>query len=104
MRHVIRDLLFFFRNESQSDALDGGFEQDSGGGAVYVVVAVNEDRFRILDGCQDARDGRGHTQHLCGIGGWVIEEFGEAGIEECFCCGRRCNAARDEDPCYGKRA
>ena len=48
----------------QADALDGGLEQDGGGGAVDVVVAVDEDGFGGEDGGEDAFDGSGHSEEL----------------------------------------
>ena len=64
--------------------LDGSFEEDDGGGAVHVVVAVEEDGFFLINCPLDAIDGRAHAEHeegivqLRGIG--VEEGVGFAGI------------------------
>ncbi len=42
-------------------------EQHDAGGAVHVVVAVDEDRFALADGAGDAFDGRRHVAHGQGI-------------------------------------
>ena len=44
------------------DALDRGLEQDGRGGAVDVVVAVDEDRLAAATALLDAGDGRGHAE------------------------------------------
>ena len=69
------------------DALDGGFEEDGGGGAVDVVVAVDEDRFAGADGALDAGDGDIHAEHEHRIEemveGWGEEGFGGCGVGDC---------------------
>ena len=58
-------------------AFDGGFEQDDGGGAIYVVVAVDEDRLadvRWLVGCA----GRRRTCRTLNMG----RAGGRGGMEE----------------------
>ena len=67
------------------DALDGGFEQDGGGGAVNVVVSVDQDGFSGLDGGEDAFDGGSHAEELCGVVGGRVEEGIDARVEEGFC-------------------
>ena len=59
MRDVIAD--------SAAEDLDGGLEQDDGGGAVHVVVAVDEDRLARRDGLLDARDRGGHAVQRIGV-------------------------------------
>jgi hypothetical protein len=56
---------------------DGGLEQDDGGGAVYVVVAVEEDGFAGGDGQLESVGGGGHAQHQEGI-----VKLADLGIEE----------------------
>jgi hypothetical protein len=60
-----------------AEHLDGGLEQDHGGGAVHVVVAVEKHRLARGDGALQALDGRGHAQHEEGI-----VEMRRLGIEE----------------------
>ncbi len=60
-----------------AEALDGGFEQDDGGGSVYVVVSIYKDGLACGDGLLDARDGGGHAEH-----GVRIVQVVEAGMEE----------------------
>ena len=43
--------------------LDGGLEDYDCGGAIDVVVAVDQDRFLVLDGGFDPVDGRLHAGH-----------------------------------------
>src|SRR5438445_4661600 len=50
-----------------SDPLDGGLEEDGGGGAVYVVVAVDEDRLAGANGLLDAGYGQVHAEHEHGV-------------------------------------
>ncbi len=49
------------------DAFDGGLEEDGGGGAVDVVVAVDEDGFGGADGLLDAGYGDVHAEHEHGV-------------------------------------
>ena len=64
------------------DALDGGLEEDGGGGAVDVVVAVDEDGLAGVDGLLDAGDGFTHAEEKEG----VVEGV-EGGGEEGGCSG-----------------
>ena len=57
--------------------LDGGFQQHHGGGAVHVVVAVEQDGLASRDGALHALDGRVHSQHQHGI-----VQMRDVGIEE----------------------
>jgi len=50
-----------------AEHLNGGFEQDNGGGSVYVVVAVQEDGLLGGDGLLKAGDGGGHAEHQEGV-------------------------------------
>jgi len=43
--------------------LDGGLEKDYGGGAIDVVVAIEEHRFMLRNGPLKARDGFVHAKH-----------------------------------------
>ena len=71
---------------------NGGLEQDNGGGAVDVVVAVEEDGFARGDGGFEAMDRSCHAEHEKGI----VEER-EFRIEEGVCgCGGG-NSAGDEE-------
>src|SRR5579859_3507557 len=47
--------------------LDGSFEEHYGGGAVDVVVAVEQDGFALGYGLFEAIDGGGHAEHFKGI-------------------------------------
>jgi hypothetical protein len=60
--------------------LDGGFEEDDGGGAVHVVVAVQQDGLAAGDGQFKAVYGSGHAAHPKGI-----VEVGKVRIEEMEC-------------------
>ena len=60
-----------------AENLDGGFEQDNRGGAVDVIVAVDEDRLARRDGLLDARDGGGHAVQSVGV-----EQVVESGMEK----------------------
>lgn len=82
-----------------SDPIDGGLEQDGGGGAVHVVVAVDEDRLAESDGLLDAVYGAIHAEHEVG---WM--EVVERGVEEGFGDGGGGDAAGDEEVGYGARA
>ncbi len=73
------------------DHLDGGLEEDDGYGAVYVIVAVDEDGFAAGDGGLDSRDGLGHPGH--GVG---IEKMVESGVQEAAGFDGRCNSPYDE--------
>ena len=66
VRDVVGDLLGLVRFKRQADALDGGLEQDGGGGAVDVVVAVDEDGFGGADRGKDAGYGFRHAKKLGG--------------------------------------
>ena len=46
-----------------AEHFDGGLEQHHGGGAVDVVVAVEQDGLARGDGALQAVDGRIHAQH-----------------------------------------
>ena len=72
-------------------ALDGGLEEDGGGGAVDVVVAVDEDGLGGGYGLLDAGDGGAHAEHE----ERVVEVF-EGGVEEALRVG---DAAGDEEGC-----
>jgi len=74
-----------------AEHLDGGFEKDDGGGAVDVVVAVEEDGFFVADGALKAFDGGGHAEHEKGI-----VEVSDFWIQECVCGGRFRDAAGNE--------
>ena len=50
-----------------AEHLDGGFEQDDGGGAVDVVIAVEQNRLARGDGLLQAVRGGLHAQHEKGI-------------------------------------
>ena len=60
-----------------AEHFDGGFEQDDGGGAVDVVVAIEQDGFVGGDGALETVDGGGHAEHEKGI-----VELGYFGVEE----------------------
>ena len=60
-----------------AEHLDGRLEQDDGGGAVHVVVAVEQHRLAVRDGPLQPFDGRGHAQHE----EWIVK-MSEFGIEE----------------------
>jgi hypothetical protein len=60
-----------------AEHFDCGLEQDYGGGAVDVVVAVEKDRLMLRDGLLKAGDGCVHAKHLHGV-----VEMGEFGVEE----------------------
>jgi hypothetical protein len=77
--------------DGAAEALDGGLEQDDGGGSVYVVVAVYKDDFARGDRLLDAFDGGGHAEHQVGIAQVV-----EAGTEEARGFGGVADASRDE--------
>ena len=64
MRDVVGDLGGL---AGRGDALDGGFEENGGGGAVDVVVAVDEDGLGVGDGTLDAGDGSGHAEEQVGV-------------------------------------
>ena len=76
------------------DALDGGLEQDGGGGAVDVVVAVDEDGLTGLDGAFDAGDGFGHAEQEVGI-----VEMVEGGCEEFLGLGDVAGGEESGDGC-----
>ena len=59
--------------------LDGGLEDDDCGGAIDVVVAVDEDRLLVLDGGFDPVNGRLHTGHQVGR-----VQVSECGSQETF--------------------
>ena len=46
---------------------NSGLEQNDGGGAVHIVVAVEQNRLMARDGRFKAFDGRSHAQHEEGI-------------------------------------
>ncbi len=62
------------------DPLDGSLEEDGGGGAVDVVIAVDEDWFGGPDRPLDAGYGQVHAEHEHGVveivDGWVEEGLG----------------------------
>ena len=62
------------------DSFDGGFEEDGGGGAVDVVVAVDEDGFAGADGTLDADYGDVHAEHEHGVDE-VVDCGGEEGLD-----------------------
>jgi hypothetical protein len=72
-------------------ALDGGLEQDYGGGSVDVIVAVYEDDFARGDRLLDASDGGGHAEHEIGI-----VQVIEARAKEARGFGAVADASRDE--------
>jgi hypothetical protein len=74
-----------------AEHLDGGFEQDYGGGAVYVVVAVEEDRLMTRYRSFKPLDGGGHAEHEEGI-----VEVGKLRIEEGVGLGCGGDAAGEE--------
>ena len=67
-----------------AEHFDGGLEQDDCGGAVDVVVAVEQDGLAGGDGVLEALDGSGHAEHEKGI-----VEVGDFRIEEGEACGGR---------------
>ena len=77
------------------DALDGGLEQHRGGGAVNVVVAIDEDGFGVADRALNAGDRTRHAKQEEGI-----VEVVQGGIEEVEGRIRVCNAAGDENGGY----
>src|ERR1035437_1406417 len=85
------------------DALDGGLEQDGRGGAIDIVVAVDEDRFAGKDGREDALDGATDAEELRWIAGWIIEKGFERGVEEVCSGGGRFDAPGDENLRYRER-
>ena len=68
------------------DSFDGGLEEDGGGGAVDVVVAVDEDGLAGADGPLDARHGHVHAEHEHGVDevvdGWGEEGAGGGGVRD----------------------
>ena len=77
--------------DGAAEALDGGLEEDDGGGSVYVVVAIDKDWLPRGDGLPDAADGDVHAEHEEGI-----VELIEAGVEEGGGLLGRADAAGDE--------
>ena len=69
VRHVELDLA--------AAELERGLEDDDGGGAVDVVVAIDKDGFAALDGGAQALDGGAQSGHEIGR-----MEMGERGREE----------------------
>jgi hypothetical protein len=66
---ALAETVGYVKTRFAAEHFDGGFEQDYGGGAVYVVVAVEEDwlmtRYRSLQ----SLDGCGHAEHEK----WIVE-------------------------------
>jgi hypothetical protein len=60
------------RHPGAGEHFDGRLEQHDGGGAVDVVVAVEQDGFAAGDGQFEAVDGGGHAEHQEGIVSWPI--------------------------------
>ena len=75
-----------------SEHFNGCFEQDGGGGAVYVVVAVYKDGLAVLDGQLYAGDGGSHAAHLVGV-----VEVVELRMEEVVYIFGGADAAGDEE-------
>jgi hypothetical protein len=80
-----------------AEHFNGGFEQDDGGGAVDVVIAIEEDGLARGDGALDALDGAVHSAHEEGI----VELIG-GGVEEGEGLGCVCDAAGEEQ--FGEHA
>lgn len=78
------------------DSLDGGLEEDGGGRAVYVVIAVDEDGLGAGDGELDAGYGGSHAEEE--VGG---VEVVQGGVKEGFGVG---DVARGEEGGDGGRA
>jgi hypothetical protein len=60
---AVRDV----ETDRAAEHLNGCFEQNGGGGAIDVIVAIDEDRFAALDGLLHAGDSGGHAVHAVGI-------------------------------------
>ena len=78
--------------DGAAEHFDGGLEENSGGGAVDVVVAVDEDGLLGGDGLADARDGAIHAEH-----GERVEEVADARVEEEVRVSGSDDAAGDEE-------
>jgi hypothetical protein len=61
----------------RADQLQGGVEDNDGHGAVYVIIAVNENFFAVRDCLVDAPDRRVHGEHM-----ERVVEMAESGREE----------------------
>ena len=77
--------------DGAAEDLDGGLKQDDGGGAVHVVVAVDEDRLACRDGLLDARDCVGHAMQSVGV-----EQMVERRMKEVCGFGRVGNTALEQ--------
>ena len=74
-----------------AEHLDGGLEQDDGGGAVHIVVAIEQDGLVELDGLFEAQYGRVHAEHEL-----RVVEVGDFRIQEGEGCFGIDDAAGDE--------
>ena len=74
-----------------AEHFNGSFQQDDGGGAVHVVIAVEQNGFMRGDGPFQPLDGRCHSRHQEGI-----VEVGELGVEESRGFAGRVDAAGDQ--------
>ena len=75
-----------------AEHFDCGFEKDDGGGAVHVVVAVEQNRFLARDGRFDTFHGGLHAEHQ-----QRIVQLGHFRIEKCEGFAGGGDAASDEE-------
>jgi hypothetical protein len=75
-----------------AEHFDRGLEQDDSDSSVYIVVAVEQDRFARSDGALDAIDGAIHAKDQI----WIVEMRG-FGIQKGECLSGRGDAARQQE-------
>jgi hypothetical protein len=74
-----------------AEHFDGGLEQDNGGGAVDVVVAVEKDGLAAVDGGFKAGDGGSHAEHQR----WIVQMI-DGGVKKGEGRGWRVDAAGEK--------
>ena len=67
------------KTDFAAEHFNGCFEQNGGGGAIDVIVAVDQDRLSALYGLLNARNGGGHAEHAVGIEEMIQLRLQEAG-------------------------